>query len=289
MPSAIAVCCSSSASRRAQPAAAPSMPVRAGDVPAAVVVVGVHGVADAAATRRCRAPARRSARGRWRRVCSASASTAEATGPAGWMMVLRCVSSKSKVCELMPLISAALAMSTRSRAAQHVACGAGCSICTAASAASAASWCAAPTAQPTQLRKVRWASWSTASLQPRDGMARRRSCASDARDGRRVVVGGDLGVAGHGRSFGRSGAQLSSWMLRALASCGPARDVGADELGRTAPGVIGIGSTASTGQLLAQVGRREHRVQRVVELLDHGGRHAGRADHAVPLHARRSP
>jgi hypothetical protein len=28
------------------------------------------------------------------------------------MMVLRCVSSKSKVCELMPLSSAALAMST---------------------------------------------------------------------------------------------------------------------------------------------------------------------------------
>ena len=68
-------------------------------------------------------------------VTSASASSAEATGPAGWMMVLRCVSSKSKVCEEMPLTSAALAMSTRSARPSTVACGAGCSICTAASAA----------------------------------------------------------------------------------------------------------------------------------------------------------
>jgi hypothetical protein len=89
---------------------------------------------------------------------SASASSAEATGPAGWMMVFRCVSSKSKVCELMPLSSAALAMSTLSPRPSTVACGAGCSICTAASAASTASCRAAPTAQPSQLRKVRCAS-----------------------------------------------------------------------------------------------------------------------------------
>jgi hypothetical protein len=82
---------------------------------------------------------------------SASASTAEATGPAGWMMVLRWVSSKSKVCEVMPFTRAALAMSTFSCRPSTVACGAGWSTCTAASAASAASWCAAPMAQPSQL------------------------------------------------------------------------------------------------------------------------------------------
>ena len=38
---------------------------------------------------------------------SASARSADTTGPAGWMTVFRCVSSKSKTCELMPLISAA--------------------------------------------------------------------------------------------------------------------------------------------------------------------------------------
>jgi hypothetical protein len=47
-------------------------------------------------------------------MTSARASTADATGPAGWMMVFKCVSSKSKVCEAMPLTSAALAMSTLS-------------------------------------------------------------------------------------------------------------------------------------------------------------------------------
>ena len=58
-------------------------------------------------------------------VCSASASSADATGPAGWMIVLRCVSSKSKVCEVMPLTSAALAMSTcrRDRAPSPAAAG----------------------------------------------------------------------------------------------------------------------------------------------------------------------
>lgn len=83
--------------------------------------------------------------------CSPSASSAEATGPAGWMMVLRCVSSKSKVCEVMPLTSAALAMSTLSARPGTLACGAGSSMRTAAIAASAASWRAAPIAQPSQL------------------------------------------------------------------------------------------------------------------------------------------
>ena len=111
-------------------------------------------------------------------VCSASANSAEATGPAGWMMVLRCVSSKSKVCELMPLSKAALAMSTLSRRPSTLAWGAGCSRRTAASAACTDSCSAAPTAQPSQLRKVRCAAWSTASDQPREGWVATK-CASN--------------------------------------------------------------------------------------------------------------
>ena len=89
---------------------------------------------------------------------SASASNAEATGPAGWMMVFKCVSSKSKVCEVMPFTNAALAMSTLSPRPSTLAWGAGSSMRTAPRAASADSCRAAPTAQPTQLRKVRCAS-----------------------------------------------------------------------------------------------------------------------------------
>jgi hypothetical protein len=102
-------------------------------------------------------------------VTSASASSAEATGPAGWMIVFRCVSSKSNVCDVMPFTSAALAMSTLSARPSTVDWAEGCSIRIAPRVASADSCLAAPTAQPTQLRKVRWASCSTASLQPRDG------------------------------------------------------------------------------------------------------------------------
>ena len=97
---------------------------------------------------------------------SAKAITADATGPAGWMMVLRWVSSKSKVCEEMPLIKAALAMSTRSERPASVAWGAGESMFTAAKADSTASCFAAPIAQPSQFKNVRWASCSTVSLQP---------------------------------------------------------------------------------------------------------------------------
>jgi hypothetical protein len=61
--------------------------------------------------------------------CSASANAAEATGPAGWMIVLRCVSSKSNVCDEMPFNSAALAMSTRSLRPRSDACAAGASSC----------------------------------------------------------------------------------------------------------------------------------------------------------------
>ena len=91
-------------------------------------------------------------------VTSASASSAEATGPAGWMIVLRWVSSKSKVCDEIPFTSAALAMSTFSARPSTEACGAGCNMAMAPSAATTLSCFAAPTAQPAQLRNVRWAS-----------------------------------------------------------------------------------------------------------------------------------
>ena len=129
-------------------------------------------------------------------LCSASAISAEATGPAGWMMVLRWVSSKSKVCEVMPLTSAALAMSTFSLRPATVACGAGCNSAMAARVASAASCLAAPTAQPSQLRKVRCASWSTVSLQPREACEATYSA-------RIFVMGGALWSAG-------------TWVLRAM-------------------------------------------------------------------------
>ncbi len=119
MPSAIAVLSASRPSSRAHAAAAPSMPVDAGDVPAAIVVVGIDHVADAA----------RDVDAQHQRVdraarpleprCSASASAADATGPAGWMIVFRCVSSKSNVCDVMPLSSAALADVDALAAAEH--------------------------------------------------------------------------------------------------------------------------------------------------------------------------
>jgi len=79
------------------------------------------------------------------------ASAADATGPAGWMIVRRWVSSKSNVCEVIPLTSAALPMSTDSRRPSTLACAAGSSSATAASAASAAAWRDAPIAHPSQL------------------------------------------------------------------------------------------------------------------------------------------
>ena len=81
---------------------------RAGDVPAAIVVVRIDRVADAARDVDARARRRRRARARSAPLCSASASAAEATGPAGWMIVRRCVSSKSNVCDEMPFSIAAL-------------------------------------------------------------------------------------------------------------------------------------------------------------------------------------
>jgi hypothetical protein len=151
--------------------------------------------------------------------CSASASAAEATGPAGWMMVFRWVSSKSKVCELMPLSSAAPAMSTRSSRPSTVACGAGSSMRMPASAACTASCRAAPTAQPTQFRNVRCASCSTAALQPADGwLATKRAS--------KRVMGGALLSAATGvlRAMACLVARFPSlvhssiWILRSRAS-----------------------------------------------------------------------
>ena len=85
------------------------------------------------------------------------------------MMVFRWVSSKSKVCELMPLSKAALAMSTRSLLPKTAACAEGANSFTAPNAASTVSWVLGPTAQPAQLAKVRWACASTASDQPLEG------------------------------------------------------------------------------------------------------------------------
>jgi hypothetical protein len=85
------------------------------------------------------------------------------------MMVFKCVSSKSKVCELMPLSKAALAMSTRSLRPNTAAWAEGANSFTAPNAASMVSWVLGPTAQPAQLAKVRWAWASTASDQPLEG------------------------------------------------------------------------------------------------------------------------
>ena len=114
----------------------------------------------------------------------------------------------------------------------------------------------------------------------------------DLRDGRGVVVGGDLGVAGHeGLSlsgFRNCGAQDSSWMLRSRASL-VQRAMSARMNWPNCSDVMGIGSIASTESLSRRSGGLEHGVERVVELLDDRRGHAGRAHHAVPLHARRSP
>ena len=148
---------------------------RAGDVPAAVVVVGIDHVADAARDVDAEHERVDELAARSIPMCSASASAADATGPAGWMIVLRCVSSKSKVCDEMPLRSAALAMSTRSARPSTVACGEGASSCTAASAAASVGWRAAPIAQPSQFMNVRCASRSTRGGKRRGRMVRRRT------------------------------------------------------------------------------------------------------------------
>jgi len=79
---------------------------------------------------------------------SASAKSADATGPEGWMMVGRCVSSKSKTWLVMPFNSAAVRMSVLSSRPSTEACAGPAKGMSAASAASTASCRAAPTAQP---------------------------------------------------------------------------------------------------------------------------------------------
>ena len=77
------------------------------------------------------------------------------------MTVFRCVSSKSKVCEVVPFISAASMMSSRSPRPSTVASRGPENSASAASARSTVSWREAPTAQPTQLRNDRAASCRT--------------------------------------------------------------------------------------------------------------------------------
>ena len=93
--------------------------------------------------------------------CSERASNAETTGPAGWMTVLRCVSSKSKTCELMPFISDACSTSIRWRRPRIEACGGPENGASAPIAASSVSCRDPPTAQPIQLSSVRCASFRT--------------------------------------------------------------------------------------------------------------------------------
>ena len=81
------------------------------------------------------------------------------------MTVLRCVSSKSKTCELMPFISAACSTSSRSRRPSTEACGGPEKGASAPIAASSVSWRDPPTAQPIQLSSVRCASFRTGARQ----------------------------------------------------------------------------------------------------------------------------
>jgi hypothetical protein len=101
------------------------------------------------------------------------------------MIVFKCVSSKSNVCDEMPFSSAALAMSTRSDRPRIVACGDGASSLTAASAAVSVGCRAAPIAQPSQFMSVRCASRSTAAENAADG------CSTTNR-ARILVIGGAL-------------------------------------------------------------------------------------------------
>src|SRR3954470_18614932 len=91
----------------------------------------------------------------------AQAVSAEATGPAGWMIVFRCVSSKSSTCELMPLIKAACSTSKRSDRPKSPAWGGPENGLNAATAWSGAPCREPPTATPTQFKSVRAASFLT--------------------------------------------------------------------------------------------------------------------------------
>src|SRR5688572_6407485 len=77
------------------------------------------------------------------------------------MTVLRCVSSKSNVCEVAPFIRAASITSSLSPRPSTVASRGPENSLSAASARSTVSWREAPTAQPTQFRNERAASCRT--------------------------------------------------------------------------------------------------------------------------------
>src|SRR5664279_1095705 len=206
--------------------------------------------------------------------CSASASAADATGPAGWMIVLRCVSSKSNVCDEMPLSNAALAMSTRSPRPRIVACAAGANSCTAASAAASVGCCAAPTAQPTQLSRVRCASRSTASLQPRDGWP-------TANSARMRVTGGAWASAMTTVFCAMSVDDLDLAILRELR---PLRDVVAHVLAELR-GRHRHRFQRLARQSFAQLRIGEHFVDLGIERGHDCRWQVGGTDDAVPLHA----
>ena len=96
---------------------------RAGDVPAAIVVRRVDGVADAALDFDAEHQRMQEVASRHRPRFGEREDRRTRPGRPGWMTVFRCVSSKSKTCELMPFISAACSMSIRSRRPSTLACG----------------------------------------------------------------------------------------------------------------------------------------------------------------------
>src|SRR6218665_4065367 len=218
--------------------------------------------------------------------CSANARMADATGAAGWMMVFRWVSSKSKVCDVMPLSSAALAMSSRSERPSTAACGAGSSICRAASAASAAGGRAAPMAQPSQLYKVRTASRSTASFQPRPGWVLTKRA-------RMAVMAGGAVSAATGVLRVKMGLRRGGWKFAALRlhvetniarfrERAPALHFGGDVLTEFS-GCHGHRLDGLERQFLAQRRVVQRRHLGLVQTRDDVGRHLRRAERAVPL------
>ena len=228
-------------------------PGRAGDVPAAVVVVGIDRVADAARDVDAEHERRRRPAGRVAPVCSASASAADATGPAGWMIVLRCVSSKSNVCDAMPFSKRgaadvdALAAAEERRLRRWARAPARRRAPLRPSA-----WRDAPIAQPTQLRNVRCAS-ALDRVAPAARRMRRDELREDARDRRRVAC------RRHGCVSSPWPRQSVNFDVAFLRELRPARDVVADvaaeRLGRHRHRLERL-----AGQPLGELGAREQLV-----------------------------
>ncbi len=79
----------------------------------------IDGVADAALRLPRPESERAENRAHLRAGTPRRARIADATGPAGWMIVFKCVSSKSKTWLLMPFISAACRTSSALAASEH--------------------------------------------------------------------------------------------------------------------------------------------------------------------------